>query len=93
MDQPLPDKFTTSGLTFDDVLIVPRYSAVVPAEVNVQSTSLTKFMDENGEKLLVGELIVLAVCTVGAISTDGYWARRAMQPSADDATSSEEKRS
>ncbi|HEY3393791.1 MAG TPA: IMP dehydrogenase, partial [Lacipirellulaceae bacterium] len=33
----LADKFIATGLTFDDVLIVPRYSAVVPAEVDVQT--------------------------------------------------------
>src|SRR5262245_36326389 len=33
----LPDKLVTTGLTFDDVLIAPRYSSVVPAEVDVQT--------------------------------------------------------
>ncbi|MBX3425943.1 MAG: IMP dehydrogenase [Pirellulales bacterium] len=33
----MQDKLTTTGLTFDDVLIVPRYSEVVPSEVNVAS--------------------------------------------------------
>src|SRR5215471_12194924 len=36
----LPDKLVAVGLTFDDVLIAPRYSAVVPSEVDV-STQLT----------------------------------------------------
>src|SRR5262245_47588932 len=35
------DKLIGTGLTFDDVLIEPRYSAVVPSEVDV-STRLTK---------------------------------------------------
>ena len=35
------DKLIGAGLTFDDVLIEPRYSAVVPAQVDV-STRLTK---------------------------------------------------
>lgn len=34
------DKFATLGLTFDDVLLQPRYSEVVPSEVDV-STRLT----------------------------------------------------
>jgi IMP dehydrogenase len=34
------DKFIATGLTFDDVLIVPRYSTVVPSEVDV-ATRLT----------------------------------------------------
>ena len=37
MDHQLADKFIATGLTFDDVLIVPRYSAVVPSEVDVQT--------------------------------------------------------
>jgi IMP dehydrogenase len=41
---PLPDspadKFIATGLTFDDVLIAPRYSTVVPSEVEV-GTRLT----------------------------------------------------
>jgi len=37
---PLADKFIATGLTFDDVLIAPRYSTVVPSEVDV-GTRLT----------------------------------------------------
>jgi len=40
----LADKFIATGLTFDDVLIAPRYSAVVPAEVDVR-TQLTARID------------------------------------------------
>src|SRR3990170_4897811 len=40
MDEKLPDKFIATGLTFDDVLIEPRYSTVVPTEVEV-GTRLT----------------------------------------------------
>ena len=36
----MQDKLITTGLTFDDVLIQPRYSTLVPAEVDV-STRLT----------------------------------------------------
>src|SRR5512132_3717989 len=35
MEPKLSDKFVTTGLTFDDVLIAPRYSSVVPSEVEV----------------------------------------------------------
>ena len=31
------DKIGTSGFTFDDVLLLPRYSEVVPSEVDVSS--------------------------------------------------------
>jgi IMP dehydrogenase len=40
MDDQLSDKFIATGLTFDDVLIAPRYSTVVPSEVEV-GTQLT----------------------------------------------------
>src|SRR5689334_4309105 len=39
-DNILAGKFLTTGLTFDDVLIAPRYSTVVPSEVAV-ATQLT----------------------------------------------------
>lgn len=51
------------------------------AQPPAQKSSLIKLMDEHGERLLVGELLLLAVCTVGAISTDGYWSRRGTAPS------------
>ncbi|MCB0551934.1 MAG: IMP dehydrogenase [Phaeodactylibacter sp.] len=35
------DKFLTEGLTFDDVLLVPAYSEVLPREVDI-STALTR---------------------------------------------------
>lgn len=37
----MDDKLAYSGITFDDVLLEPRYSAVMPAEVDV-STQLTR---------------------------------------------------
>jgi IMP dehydrogenase len=43
---PLADKFTATGLTFDDVLIEPRYSTVVPSEVEV-GTRLTARIEMN----------------------------------------------
>ena len=42
----MQDKLTGTALTFDDVLIEPRYSTVVPAEVDV-STRLTKQITMN----------------------------------------------
>ena len=35
------NKFTGEGLTFDDVLLVPAYSEVLPREVNI-SAQLTR---------------------------------------------------
>ncbi|MEO8496829.1 MAG: IMP dehydrogenase [Planctomycetota bacterium] len=37
----MDDKFRTTAITFDDVLLEPRFSAVVPSEVDV-STQLTR---------------------------------------------------
>ena len=36
-----PNKFVSEGLTYDDVLLIPAYSEVLPREVNT-STYLTK---------------------------------------------------
>ena len=35
----MEDKFRTTAITFDDVLLEPRFSAVVPSEVNVTHTA------------------------------------------------------
>ncbi|MGI9456114.1 MAG: IMP dehydrogenase, partial [Aeoliella sp.] len=40
------EKIATLGLTFDDVLLQPRYSEVVPSEVDV-STRLTSRIELN----------------------------------------------
>jgi len=42
----MQDKLITTGLTFDDVLIQPRYSTMVPSEVDV-STRLTESIQLN----------------------------------------------
>ena len=42
----MQDKMTSMGLTFDDVLIQPRYSTIVPSEVEV-STRLTPSISMN----------------------------------------------
>jgi hypothetical protein len=58
----------------------------VAAGAEPPKSSLLTFMEEHGEKLLVGELLVLAIATVGAISTDGYWAKRAAASPPPDST-------
>jgi IMP dehydrogenase len=40
------DKFSTEGITFDDVLLVPAYSEVLPREVDIQ-TRLTRNISLN----------------------------------------------
>jgi IMP dehydrogenase len=42
----MPDKFSTTGLTYDDVLIRPQHSDVIPADVDVR-TFLTKRIPVN----------------------------------------------
>ena len=42
----MEDKFIKEGLTFDDVLLIPQESAVLPREVDV-STQLTKTIKLN----------------------------------------------
>lgn len=39
--------------------------------------ALLEFLDRHGDALMGGELALLAFATVGAISTDRYWMRRA----------------
>lgn len=46
MDSPLADKISTLGLTFDDVLLEPRYSEIVPSQASV-GTQLTKRITMN----------------------------------------------
>jgi hypothetical protein len=45
----------------------------VPSESGFQ---LMSFLNRNGPALLVAELMILAVSSVLAISTDRYWAKR-----------------
>ena len=39
--EKISDKFALQGLTFDDVLLIPAHSEVLPREVNIQ-TKLTR---------------------------------------------------
>lgn len=43
------------------------------------ASGLMVFMEEHGNKLLAGELLILAVATFGAIGSDSYWNRRAQR--------------
>ncbi|MEJ0080449.1 MAG: IMP dehydrogenase [Puia sp.] len=43
---PLPPKFFGDGLTFDDVLLLPAYSDVLPRETDIR-TQLTKKISLN----------------------------------------------
>jgi hypothetical protein len=48
-------------------------------EPEAAGAALLTFLDEYGPLLMGGELALLAVTTVAAISTDRYWMRRAYE--------------
>jgi len=50
-------------------------------ERRVQASTLPAFIEKHGNRLLAGELLVLTLATIGAITTDGYWTRRAVAAS------------
>jgi len=58
-----------------------------PVAATTQGAALIEFLARHGTGLLIGELIVLAVLTVGAIGTDEYWSRRTDQKSQSDQSS------
>jgi hypothetical protein len=50
-----------------------------------QAHQLLTFLDRQGVSLMLAEVALLAVTTVGAISTDHYWAQRAVRRDEEDA--------
>lgn len=44
---------------------------------SADGTVLLEFLDEHGAALMAAELVLLAITTVAAISTDRYWMQRA----------------
>ena len=43
------------------------------AEAGESAQVLLEFLDHHGLRLMVGELVLLALATCGAIFTDGWW--------------------
>lgn len=41
------ERVQPEGLTFDDVLLVPAYSEVLPREVNIQTRFLAKYQTQH----------------------------------------------
>lgn len=41
------ERVQPEGLTFDDVLLIPAYSEVLPREVNVQTRFLAKYLSQH----------------------------------------------
>ena len=59
------------------LLLVRGNHASAVRGVSYDDSPLLTFLDRHGLALLVGELAVLAVATVLAIGTDGFWTKRA----------------
>ncbi len=57
---------------------------MMPAEASESSeagTRLMTWLDQNGFKLMMIELLALAIFTVAAIGTDEYWTKREREKS------------
>ncbi len=66
----MEDKFAKEGLTFDDVLLVPRHSNVLPTDVEL-STRLTKNIKLNIPLMSAGMDTVTEARTAIAIAREG----------------------
>lgn len=47
-----------------------------PVDAPADASSLLRWMGLHGEKMLVGEVLLMALTTFGAIKTDHYWQAR-----------------
>ena len=57
---------------------VMAFRAVLSRQAGEASTSgqqLMQFIDQYGLWLMLGEIVLLAIATVGAITTDSYWTK------------------
>ena len=50
---------------------------VEPHKLTAQDRTFVAFFDEHGTKLFLAEIVVLALFTLLAMVTDGFWTRRA----------------
>ncbi|MGE0609746.1 MAG: hypothetical protein AB7O62_21830 [Pirellulales bacterium] len=57
------------------VMAVRAVKAGTAVEVSPDNR-LIQFLDQHGAKLMAGEIAALAVATVAAMVSDGWWARR-----------------
>ncbi len=58
---------------------VMAFRAVMPSPVEQTSAlgaGLMRFLDEYGLWVMLAEIVVLAIATMGAIGTDDYWIKR-----------------
>ncbi|HQU45012.1 MAG TPA: hypothetical protein PK867_19505 [Pirellulales bacterium] len=65
--------FTLTACAYVVMMLKALHPEAGPAP---QGGSLLDFVDRHGTALLTAELLLLALSTVGAISTDRYWMRR-----------------
>lgn len=63
------------------VMTLKAVRATEVDDAHAASPGLLDFLDKHGAALMGGELALLALATVGAISTDRYWMRRAYRES------------
>lgn len=56
---------------------VMAFRAMRGQDESASSSAMLEFLDRHGEKLLIGEVLLLGLATFGAIKTDGYWQSRA----------------
>jgi fumarate reductase subunit D len=59
------------------LMIVVMKDPSQAAAVRDSGEGLIHFMDKHGLRVMIVEIIVLAVATFAAIATDGYWNRSA----------------
>jgi uncharacterized membrane protein YphA (DoxX/SURF4 family) len=71
--------FSVTACAYGVMTFVSLRAAEAGQNPAAAASTLAKFMNDHGEKMLGGELLLLAVATVGAISTDRFWQRRAAQ--------------
>jgi IMP dehydrogenase len=67
---PIPSKFFGDGLTFDDVLLIPGYSQVLPRDVNI-SSRLTKDITLNVPMLSAAMDTVTEASLATALAREG----------------------
>ena len=65
------DKLKQKALTFDDVLLLPRYSDILPSDVNI-SSSLTKNISLK-MPLLSAAMDTVTESRIGNFSSRGWW--------------------
>lgn len=66
--------FTLTACAYVVMMLRALQPNVEPAAP--QGASLLRFVDRHGAALMTAELLLLALTTVGAISTDRYWMKK-----------------